>query len=91
MLIDGEIEYTFSSNEKDVGDGDIAFEIKQGQSPDQICKIIADICSALQRGSDNLDVHMEDGEYIIMDGNVKIGRVTTFDSKFGEWLRFYWN
>lgn len=91
MLIDGEIEYTFSSNEKDVGDGDIAFEIKQGQSSDQICKIIADICGVLQRGSDNLDVHMEDGEYIIMDGNVQIGRVTTFDSKFGEWLRFYWN
>ena len=93
MLIDGGAEYLAVFGEDYDGDADVAFEIKSGQSPDKICKIISDICREdyIRKGSDNLNVYAEGEEYVIMDGNVNIGKVITVDRKFGVVLRFYWN
>ena len=93
MLIDGEAEYLVVFGEDYDGDADVAFEIKQGYSPDKICKIISSICREdyIHRGSDNLNVYVDGEEYAITDGNVNIGKVTSFDRKFGVVLRFYWN
>ena len=93
MLIDGEAEYLAVFGEDYDGDADAAFEINQGYSSGEICKIISRICREdyISKGSDNLDVYAEGEEYVIMDGNVTIGKVTTFDRKFGVVLRFYWN
>lgn len=92
MLIDGDAEYLVVFGDDYVGDADVALEIKQGHSPDRICKIISSICKEdyIHKGSDALNVYAEGEEYVIMDGNVNIGRVTTFDRKFGMVLRFYW-
>lgn len=93
MLIDGDAEYLVVFGEEYVGDADVALEIKQGHSPDKICKIISKICKEdyIQKGSDAQNVYTEGEAYIIMDGDKKIGKVTTFDRKFGVVLRFYWN
>ena len=93
MLIDGEAEYLAVFGEDYDGDADAAFEIKQGHSPDKICKIIASICREdyINKSSDNLNVYAEGEGYVIMDGNVDIGNVTTVDRKFGVVLRFYWS
>ncbi|MDE6214172.1 MAG: hypothetical protein K2M70_11945 [Lachnospiraceae bacterium] len=93
MLIDGDAEYLVVFGDEYVGDADVALEIKQGHSPDKICKIISSICKEdyIQKGSDTLKVYVEGDEYVIMDGDKKIGKVTTFDRKFGVVLRFYWN
>lgn len=93
MLIDGEAEYLAVFGEDYDGDADAAFEIKQGQSSDKICEIISSICREdyIHKGNDNVNVYAEGGEYVIMDGNVNIGKVTTIDRKFGVVLRFYWN
>ena len=93
MLIDGEAEYLAVFGEDYDGDADAAFEIKQGQSSDKICEIISSICREdyIHKGSDNLNVYAEGENYVIMDGNVNVGKVTTIDRKFGVVLRFYWN
>ena len=93
MLIDGEAEYLAVFGEDYDGDADVAFEIKQGHSPDKICKIISSICREdyIRKDSDNLNVYADGEEYVIMDGDVNIGKVTTVDRKFGVVLRFYWN
>lgn len=93
MLINGEAEYLAVFGEDYDGDADVAFEIKQGHSPDKICKIIASICSEdyIHKERDNLNVYAEGEAYVIMDGNVNIGKVTTIERKFGVVLRFYWN
>ena len=93
MLIDGEARYLAVFGEDYDGDADVAFEIKQGYSSGEICKIISDICREdyIRKGSDNLNVYAEGEEYVIMDGNVNIGKVITVDRKFGVVLRFYWN
>ena len=93
MLIDGDAEYLVVFGDEYVGDADLALEIKQGHSRDNICKIISKICKEdyIQKGSNALNVYTEGEAYIIMDGTVKIGKVTTFDRKFGMVLRFYWN
>ena len=93
MLIDGDAEYLVVFGEEYLGDADVALEIKQGHSPDKICKIISKICKEdyIQKGSDALNVYADEDEYVIMDGDKKIGKVTTFDRKFGVVLRFYWN
>ncbi len=92
MLIDGDAEYLVVFGEEYVGDADIAFEIKRGQNPEKICKIIARICKEdyVSKGGNALNVSVEGEMYVIMDGDVKIGIVTTIDRKFGEVLRFYW-
>ena len=38
---------------------------------------------------DALNVYAEGEAYVIMDGDKKIGKVTTFDRKFDVVLRFY--
>lgn len=93
MLIDGEAEYLAVFGEDYDGDADAAFEIRQGHSHDEICKIISSICREdyIRKGSDHLNVYAEGEEYVIMDGKVNIGKVTTFDRRFGVVLRFYWN
>ena len=67
--------------------------VQIGHSPDKICKIISSICKEdyIHKGSDDLNVYAEEEEYVIMDGDVNIGKVTTVDRKFGVILRFYWN
>ena len=93
MLIDGEAEYLVVFGDEYIGDADTALEIKQGHSPDKISKIISNICKEdyMHKGSESLYVYAEGDEYIIMDGDVNIGKVTTLDRKFGVVLRFYWN
>ncbi len=93
MLLDGVAEYLVVVDDEYVGDADNAFEIKKGHSRDDICEIISDICNEdyINKGGKFLNVSTEGENYIIMNANGKIGKVTTVDRKFGVVLRFYWN
>ncbi len=93
MLIDGDAEYLVVFGDDYIGDADVALEIKQGHSPDSICKIISNICKEdyIHKGGEALNVYADGEEYIIMDGDVNIGKVATLNRKFGVVLRFYWN
>lgn len=61
MLIDGDAEYLVVFGEEYVGDADVALEIKQGHSRDDICKIISKICKEdyIQKGRNALNVYTE--------------------------------
>lgn len=93
MLIDGDTEYFVVFGDEYIGDADNAFEIKKGNSRDDICEIISDICNEdyIKKGGKFLNVITEGENYIIMNATEKIGKVTTVDRKFGVVLRFYWN
>lgn len=96
-LINNEQEYVFMYGIDEIEDADMVFEIKEGYSSAQICNLILKIMrdqsykSIVPDMSDNHDVAFENGEYIIMDGDKNIGKVTTYDMKFGVLLKFYWN
>lgn len=96
-LINNEQEYVFMYGIDEIEDADMAFEIKQGYTSAQIRNLVLKILrdqtyeSIVPDISDRLDVSYENGEYIIMDGDGNIGKVTTYDMKFGVLLKFYWN
>lgn len=96
-LINNEQEYVLMYGIDEIGDADMAFEIKQGYTSAQIRNLVLKILrdqtyeSIVPDISDRLDVSYENGEYIIMDGDGNIGKVTTYDMKFGVLLKFYWN
>ena len=96
-LINNEQEYVFMYGIDEIGDADMAFEIKQGYTSAQIRNLILKIIrdqsykSIVPNMSDSHDVSFENGEYIIIDGDKNIGKVTTYDMKFGVLLKFYWN
>ena len=79
MLMNG-AEYCLVTDLNEIGDADYAYEIKSGSSQEEICGIISSICIDLKREDDFVNVRYENGEYIIINNGITIGRAVINDN-----------
>ena len=66
-----------------------AYEIKSGSSQEEICGIISSICIDLKREDDFVNVRYENGEYIIINNGITIGRAVINDKATTDLLKIY--
>ena len=65
------------------------YEIKSGSSQEEICGIISSICIDLKREDDFVNVRYENGEYIIINNGITIGRAVINDKATTDLLKIY--
>lgn len=88
MLMNG-AEYCLVTDLNEIGDADYAYEIKSGSSQEEICGIISSICIDLKREDDFVNVRYENGEYIIINNGITIGRAVIKDKATTDLLKIY--
>ena len=69
--------------------GILFIEIKSGSSQEEICGIISSICIDLKREDDFVNVRYENGEYIIINNGITIGRAVINDKATTDLLKIY--
>lgn len=90
MLERGEMDYFLVTAASEIGNADIVYEIKKEAGQNEICEIISDICMELNKAGSGVYVYMENGEYIIRDNEVSVGRVIVSEKEYGKLLKFMW-
>ena len=88
MLMNG-AEYCLVTDLNEIGDAGYAYEIKSGSSQEEICGIISSICIDLKREDDFVNVRYENGEYIIINNGITIGRAVINDKATTDLLKIY--
>ena len=88
MLMNG-AEYCLVTDLNEIGDAGYAYEIKSGSSQEEICGIISSICKDLKRQDDFVNVRYENGEYIIINNGITIGRAVINDKATTDLLKIY--
>lgn len=73
----------------EIGDADYAYEIKSGSSQEEICGIISSICIDLKGEDDLVNARYENGEYIIINNGITIGRAVINDKATTDLLKIY--
>ena len=82
-------EYCLVTDLNEIGDAGYAYEIKSGSSQEEICGIISSICIDLKREDDFVNVRYENGEYIIINNGITIGRAVINDKATTDLLKIY--
>jgi hypothetical protein len=90
MLTNG-TEYCLVTDPSEIGDADLAYEIKSGRSQEDICEIISNICIDLKKGTDSAYARYENGEFVIINDNITIGRAAIYDKTTTTLLKIYFH
>lgn len=88
MLISGEWEYCMIIDGREEHQTNTIYEVRAGLKPEDICLLIAKICTELEKG-EAISVTFVEDKYVIADQNGAVGTVIYSDEKYGTFLYFY--